>query len=220
VSFITDPKTIQLIREKKLKYGSPTVVVYSNATREIKNYGTAAEEHILHRFKAGHDAIVGEPAYTKEVDKFKAICDGDGEACALKLLEVNVSDHSLAAAVGGDTINQLTIVGFVKNQLGKKFKVGTLEAVMSHLDAQSKEDSCISKEWDYLKTEKPDIEKDQRLAISLSKCRVEKSGGELDESFMGDIINNVWQIKNEIDQKEKMLQGIGELKDKIEHFTA
>jgi hypothetical protein len=91
VGEIFDKKAQEMIRNREIQFGSPTVLVYSQETREQQSKGTPFQKDILHRFNPAHDALVGDPAYGKNVDKIKAICEGDGEACALKLLTVSAS---------------------------------------------------------------------------------------------------------------------------------
>jgi len=91
VTHITDEKTIELIRNEEIRFGSPTVVPFSKDTVEKVNLGDGRIETTLHRFKGKQDAIVGDPAYGKEVDFIPAICDGTGEGCALKLMEVSAA---------------------------------------------------------------------------------------------------------------------------------
>lgn len=91
VSQIFDKKAQQLIRDKKVRYGSPTVLKYSDATTVERKLGNGRIQTTLNRFIPAHDAIVEEPAYGKQVDFIKAICDGDGVGCSLKLMAVSAS---------------------------------------------------------------------------------------------------------------------------------
>ena len=91
ISEIFDEKAQKMILDGKVKFGSPTVLIYSEATREQKFKGTEYQEDILHRFRPAHDALVEDPAYGKHVDYIPAVCTGDGVGCGLKLLTVSAS---------------------------------------------------------------------------------------------------------------------------------
>jgi ppGpp synthetase/RelA/SpoT-type nucleotidyltranferase len=91
ISQITDKRAQRLIREKKVRFGSPTVLKYSDATTQEMKLGDGRVQTTLNRFIPAHDAIVGEPAYGKQVDYIPAICDGTGKGCALKLQEVSAA---------------------------------------------------------------------------------------------------------------------------------
>ena len=106
VTLVTDKNAQELIRTKKIRYGSPTVHTPIEYV-EYRNQGTASEETILHRFLGKHDALVAEPAFGKMIDNIPAICEGDGEGCANKLLEVK-------AETNDSTINQITVPQFMK----------------------------------------------------------------------------------------------------------
>lgn len=117
VSEVFDKKAQKMIEDGDVAYGSPTVIMLSEATREKQSAGTPYQRDILHRFIPAHDAIVGNPAYGREVNRIRAMCTGDGPACAMKLLTVSASveyrkmkgqnDYSenlfLPGAVGGGT---------------------------------------------------------------------------------------------------------------------
>jgi len=213
ISHITKPGIAELIHEKKIRFGSPTVVVYSEATREIRNRGTASEEHVLHRFKAGHDALVAEPAYGKEVDKIKAICDGTGLGCAMKLSEVNASVKE--GALGDSSISQLTIVGFVRKALNKKFKPETLKAIVEHAQNSNSKDSCISRKIKIITDEDPSRPHDQIIAMAYSYC--EKSGS-LEGALAGDVVDKILGEKQRIRDEMKVIQAVEILQDKLEKF--
>lgn len=91
VSHIFDKTTQDMIDKGEIEFGSPTVLMRSEATRERQSAGTPFQRDILHRFTPAHDALVGNPAYGKEINNIKAVCKGDGPACALKLLTVSAS---------------------------------------------------------------------------------------------------------------------------------
>ena len=200
VSHITDENAIAMIREGKAKYGSATVLVKSMATTEIKYRGTPMEETILHRFTAAHDCMVQEPAYGKEVDKITAVCDGSGEGCGLKLLEVS-------AVVNGDNTDQITIVGFLKDSLKKNFKASTLNSIVKSAMSGAS-DSCVSKKIKIIMDEDSTMSNDQAIAIAYSYC--EKSS--MEESMTKSILS----MKEEIQMHTKLTHEIENTQQKIE----
>lgn len=213
VSHITKPGIAELIHEKKIRFGSPTVVVYSEETREIRNRGTASEEHVLHRFKPGHDALVAEPAYGKEVDKIKAICDGTGEGCAVKLLQVNASTEE--GALGDSTMSQITIVKFIEKALKKRFKPETLEAIVKNAQAGKASESCVSRMIKHVSDARPEMSHEQTIAVSYSKC--EKTGS-IEDMIMGNITNEILVEKQRIQDGIKVIHAVEKLQNKIEKY--
>jgi len=207
VSHIEDPKIAQMIHDKKLRFGSPTVVVYSEATREIRNRGTSSEEHVLHRFKPGHDAIVAEPAYGKEVDKIKAICDGSGEGCALKLKQVN-------AAVGDSTMSQITIVGFVERAIKKNFRAKTLEAIVKYAQNSNSKDSCIARKIKIITDEDSSRSHEQIIAMAYSYCEKSAEIGVVES----DVTQKIMQEKQRIRDEIKVIHAVEVLQDKLNEF--
>lgn len=205
VSHILDKKAAELIRKQKVKYGSPTVLVYSPGTVEIRNENTAAQETILHRFIPAHDCIVGEPAYGKLVDYIPAICDGDGPACALKLLEVS-------ASIGDDNTDQLTIVPFVKSTLKKHFKAETFAEIVGYIQNthESNLDSCVERKIKILADEHPKWDNDQVVAVAFSYCR-EKKG----DIFLDIIKPEILQLREKIQNKIKLDNEIAQLGNKL-----
>lgn len=206
ISHVTDPEVARLIHEKKIRFGSPTVVVHSEDTREIRNQGTASEEHVLHRFKPGHDAIVAEPAYGKEVDKIKAICDGTGEGCALKLKQVN-------ASVGDSTISQITIVGFLEKALRKKFKPETLKAIVKNAQNSNAKQSCIARKIKIITDEDPTRPHEQIIAMAYSYC---EEKGSFESALVNDLASKILHEKQRIQEEYEIIHAVEKLQDKIE----
>lgn|SRR6185312_688043 len=91
VSEVFDEEAQKKILDGEVEFGSPTVLIYSEDTREQRFAGTEQQEDILHRFRPAHDALVENPAYGENVDHIPAVCTGDGVGCGLKLLEVSAS---------------------------------------------------------------------------------------------------------------------------------
>lgn len=218
VSHITDEKTIELIRDEKIKFGSPTVLPYSKATVEKVHLGDGKIETTLHRFKGAQDAIVGDPAYGKEVDFIPAICDGTGEGCALKLMEVS-------AAVNSDNIDQITIVPFVKQSLKKHFKGETINDIVGYIkqaDASTLKD-CVSRKIKIISDEDPKMDNGQVIAIAYSHCRKRKEGQIMD-MIAEDIGNIIFSIKDNIREEiaiqEEILHTIGDTKTKLKQLAS
>jgi hypothetical protein len=91
ISQIFDKRAQKLIREKKVRFGSPTVLKYSDAETVENKLGNGRVQTTLNRFVPAHDALVEDPAYGKQVDFIPAVCDGTGKGCALKLQAVSAS---------------------------------------------------------------------------------------------------------------------------------
>lgn len=208
VSHIFDKKAAKLIKEGKVKYGSPTVMVYSQNTVEIRNYGTAAEETILHRFIPAHDAIVADPAYGKLADFIPAVCDGDGPACALKLLQVS-------ASIGDDNTTQLTIVPFIRSTLKKHFKSETLNEIVGYIKNthESNLDSCVERKIKILVDEHPKWEHDQIVAVAFDYCRSKKG-----DIFLDIIKPEILQLREKIKTKKIIDSEIAQLGNKLKIY--
>jgi len=212
VAQIIDKETQQLIKDRKIKFGSPTVLKYSEAATEEEDTGLWQKKTTLHRFIPAHDALVAEPAYGKEVDKITAICEGDGPACSLKLMEVS-------ASVNSDNVDQLTIVPFVKKALHKHFKASTLEAFYQNAKTGKTElpTSCVSKKIKILADEHPTWDHDQTIAVAYSYCK--QSEGAIEKMMIVDLAPDILRTKEKIrkenDTKDQLLHDLTQLEKKL-----
>jgi len=187
-SEITDPIAQQMILDEEIEFGSPTVVVYSPETREEVELGDGRIETTLHRFVPAQDALVGNPAYGKEVDNIPAVCTGDGPGCAMKLL-------SVSAAINDDNTNQLTIVPFVKKTIKSRYSSQDLATIVGKItNAQDADlDSCVERKIKILATENPDWSHDQVIAVAFSYC--EESG--MQAAFCTGALDNLTNKENQ-----------------------
>ncbi len=213
VSQITDKKAQKLIRQKKVKFGSPTVLVYSPETVEKKNIGTNIEETWLHRFIPAHDGLIAEPAYGRMIDFIPAICDGDGPACALKLSEVS-------ADVNSDNTDQLTIVPFVKSTMKKKFKAETFNEIVGYIQQadESKLGSCVERKIKILAEEHPKWDNDQVVAVAFSYCR--KKSGELEAMILQGLTSEILTMRDKALSHKKLETEITSLTNKLQTIKA
>ena len=213
VSQITDKKAQKLIRQKKVKFGSPTVLVYSPETVEKKNIGTNIEETWLHRFIPAHDGLIAEPAYGRMIDFIPAICDGDGPACALKLSEVS-------ADVNSDNTDQLTIVPFVKSTMKKKFKAETFNEIVGYIRQadESKLNSCVERKIKILAEEHPKWDNDQVVAVAFSYCR--KKSGELEAMILQGLTSEILTMRDKALSHKKLETEITSLTNKLQTIKA
>jgi len=212
VSHITDKKAIQLIKDKKVRFGSPTVLKYSDSMTQEMMLGNGKIQSTLHRFIPAHDAIVGEPAYGEEVDKIKAVCDGDGPGCGLKLREVS-------ASINSNNVNQLTIVPFVKKAL-KQFKPETLQAIVEY-SKETKEadlDTCVSRKIKIIADEHSSWDHDQIIAVAYSYCK-EKSS-EIESMILGDLTPELLNTREKLlksrRDKFELLKNLDIMSDKLQ----
>jgi len=218
VSHITDKKVAELIRAEKIKFGSPTVLPYSKATTERVHLGDGRIETTLHRFKGAQDALVGDPAYGKDVDFIPAICDGTGEGCALKLMEVS-------ASVNSDNIDQVTIVPFVTKSLKKHFKAETINDIVDYIkqaDTSTLKD-CVSRKIKIITDEDSSLSNDKVVAMAYSYCKSHKKG-EIEDMIAEDIGETIFSIKDKIQEEiaiqEEILHNIDDTKVKLKQLTS
>jgi len=188
-SEITDPVAQQMILNEEVEFGSPTVVIYSPETRDEVELGDGRIETTLHRFIAAQDALVGNPAYGKEVDNIPAVCTGDGPGCAMKLL-------SVSASINSDNIDQLTIVPFVKKTVNSRYSSEDLAIIVGKIkNAMDGDlDSCVEKKIKVLADEHTDWANDKIVAVAFSYCR--ESG--MEAEFCTNDLNNITNKENEL----------------------
>lgn len=222
VSHIKEDYVTDMIKNGELKYGSPTVLAYSKATTEKHKLGNGKIQTTLHRFTPAHDALVSNPAYGKQVDKIPAICDGTGEGCGLKLLEVSAS-VDINAEINSDNVDQLTIVPFVKKSLKKHFKASTINEIVEYAKSAdtSKLDSCVARKIKIIANENPEIKEDQIVAMAYSYCREEKSS-DIEDIIGEDIGNTIFalkeQIQNDIKLQDQISHNLLEVKTKLKQL--
>jgi len=188
---ITDPVAQQMILDEEIEFGSPTVVVYTPETRDEVELGDGRIETTLHRFIPAQDALVGNPAYGKEVDNIPAVCTGDGPGCAMKLL-------SVSAAINDDNTNQLTIVPFVKKTVNSRYSSEDLAIIVGKIEnAEDADlDSCVERKIKILHDEHPDWANDQVVAVAFSMCR--ESG--MEAEFCTNDLDNLTNKENDFKQ--------------------
>jgi len=196
-SEITDPVAQQMILDEEIEFGSPTVLVYSEETRDEVDLGDGRIETTLHRFKAAQDALVGNPAYGKEVDNIPAVCTGDGPGCAMKLL-------SVSAVINDDNTNQLTIVPFVKKAVRSRYSSEDLNIIVGKIQnaVEADLDSCVERKIKILADEHSDWSNDQVVAVAFSMCR--ESG--MEAEFCTNDLDNLTNKENSIKENLEKLR--------------
>jgi len=199
-SEITDQTAQQMILNEEVEFGSPTVVVYSEETRDIVELGDGTEETTLHRFIPAQDALVGNPAYGKEVDNIPAVCTGDGVGCATKLLAVS-------ASVNSDNVDQLTIVPFVKKTVNKRYSSEDLDMIVGKIKnaAESDLDSCVERKIKILSDEHHTWDNDQIVAVAFSYCQENA----MEAEFCTNDLNNL------TDKEDMLRENIDTLRNKL-----
>lgn len=190
-SEITDPVAQKMIINEEVEFGSPTVVVYTPETRDEVELGNGVIETTLHRFIPAQDALVGNPAYGKEVDNIPAVCTGDGPGCAMKLL-------SVSAAINDDNTNQLTIVPFVKRIVNSRYSSEDLAIIVGKIQnaVDADLDTCVERKIKILADEHTDWDHDKVVAVAFSYCR--ESG--MEAEFCTKDLDNITNKENDFKQ--------------------
>jgi len=199
-SEITDPVAQQMILDEEIEFGSPTVVIYDEETREEVELGDGRLETTLHRFIPAQDALVGNPAYGKEVDNIPAVCTGDGPGCAMKLL-------SVSAAINDDNTTQLTIVPFVKKTVKSRYSSEDLAIIVGKIknahDADL--DSCVERKIKILADEHSDWDNDKIVAVAFSYCRESAMEAEFCTTDLDNLTHKENQFKENLEELSNKL---------------
>ena len=200
-SEITDPVAQQMILDEEIEFGSPTVVIYSEETRDEVDLGDGRVETTLHRFKPAQDALVGNPAYGKEVDNIPAVCTGDGPGCAMKLL-------SVSAAINDDNTTQLTIVPFVKKTINSRYSSEDLSIIVGkiHNAPEADLDSCVERKIKILRDEHPEWENDQIVAVAFSYCKESGMEAEFCTTDLDNLTNKENEFKENLENLSNKLK--------------
>lgn len=200
-SEITDPVAQQMILDEEIEFGSPTVVIYNEETRDEVELGDGRIETTLHRFIAAQDALVGNPAYGKETDNIPAVCTGDGPGCAMKLL-------SVSAAINDDNTNQLTIVPFVKKTVNSRYSSQDLAIIVGkiHNAPEADLDSCVERKIKILHDEHPDWDNDQIVAVAFSYCRESAMEAEFCTTDLDNLTNKENEFKLNLENLSNKLK--------------
>jgi len=214
VSQIFDKKAQKLIREKKVRYGSPTVLKYSDETTIENKLGNGRVQTTLHRFIPAHDALVGDPAYGKQVDFIPAICDGNGVGCSLKLMEVS-------ASVNSDNVDQLTIVPFVKKTLKANFKSTTLQEMVEYSKntRQGSSESCVSRKISIISDENPEWDNDHIIAVAYSFCRKGKTA-DIEKMILGDLTPELLTISQNMKKQKILIDEVSDVTNNLQKLKA
>lgn len=215
VVHITNERVAKLIRKKKVRFGSPTVLPYSESTTHIVKLGDGRLETTLDRFIPAQDALIRNPAYGKEVDNIPVVCDGDGPACALKLLEVSASVE-LEADINDDNTTQLTIVPFVRKAIEKHFKADTINDIVGYIQQadSSKLSSCVERKIKIIADENPKMKKSQVIAVAYSYCREKK--GDIEKAILTNLAPEILPIMEKAKSHKKLAKEIITLSNKLQ----
>lgn len=215
-SEITDPVAQQMILDEEIEFGSPTVVIYDEETRDEVELGNGRIETTLHRFVPAQDALVGNPAYGKEVDNIPAVCTGDGPGCAMKLLSVSASVkddvinddwRKFVGAINDDNTNQLTIVPFVKKTVNSRYSSEDLAIIVGKIENANEADldSCVERKIKILRDEHSDWDNDQIVAVAFSYCRESAMEAEFCTTDLDNLTHKENQFKNSLEELQNKL---------------
>lgn len=127
---ITDASIIDRIKSGELEYVSPAIIPRGSEYAEIID-----GVDTLSRSLPLHLAIVGDPAYGKDVAKMTEMCTGPGEACMhrLKILSTsNPVQQALQNEFNADAIDSLTQTPFIKKMVAKAARVASVMDSVIH----------------------------------------------------------------------------------------
>jgi len=120
-------------------------------------------------WRALHVAYIDEPAYGDDAFTL-ATCDGDGEACKIRLSAKN-DPCGLCAE---NDLAPLMEVPIIRRKLKSVYSYEEIAKIHAEYAAMTAQDNdCVSNKLKIIMEDNPDMEKDQQLAIAYAYCKKE-----------------------------------------------
>jgi len=118
-------------------------------------------------WRALHVAYIDEPAYGDDAYTL-ATCDGDGEACKIRLSAKN-DPCGLCAQNDLAPLMEIPIIRKKLKSIYSYIEIAKIHADYAAMTAA--DDNCVSNKLKIVMEDNPDMEKDQQLAIAFAFCK-------------------------------------------------
>lgn len=122
----------------------------------------------VYKWRALHQAYIDEPAYGDDAFTIST-CDGDGEACKIRL-SAKTNGKGLCA---NDNLGPLMEVPLIKKKLQSTYTACELKDFHAKLIASTDVSDCVANKLKIVSHDNKDMEKDQQLAIAYAFCQKE-----------------------------------------------
>ncbi len=165
VGEIIDEEFVELWEAGKINMTSPAVWPI-----EMEQVGTMENGRPMldvSVWRALHVAYIDEPAYGDDAFTL-ATCDGDGEACKIRLSAKN-DPCGLCAE---NDLTPLMEVPIIRKKLKSVYSYEEIAKIHADYAAMTAQDNdCVSDKLKIIMEDNPDMEKDQQLAIAYAYCK-------------------------------------------------
>ena len=165
VGEIIDEEFVELWEAGKINMTSPAVWPI-----EMEQVGTMENGRPMldvSVWRALHVAYIDEPAYGDDAFTL-ATCDGDGEACKIRLSAKN-DPCGLCAE---NDLTPLMEVPIIRKKLKSVYSYEEIAKIHADYAAMTAQDNdCVSDKLKIIMEDNPDMEKDQQLAIAHAYCK-------------------------------------------------
>jgi len=121
------------------------------------------------KHRALHVAYINEPAYGSDAYTI-ATCDGDGEACRIRL-SAKTDDGVCMGLCAQNDLAPLQEVPLIRKTLNNQFTKCEVDKMHGEFVALAGADNCVANKLQIIMEDNPDMAKDQQLAIAYSYCQ-------------------------------------------------
>lgn len=129
------------------------------------------------KWRALHVAYIDEPAYGDTAHTIST-CDGDGEACKIRLSAKN----NACGLCAQNDLAPLMEVPLIRKKLKREFSTARIAEIHSeYASMTAADDNCVSNKLKIIMDDNPGMEKDQQLAIAYAYCKA---------SIVADLLKN------------------------------
>jgi len=149
----------------KINMTSPAV--WPEEMEQVGTMENGAPMLDVDKWRALHIAYINDPAYGDDAVTL-ATCDGEGEACRIRLSAKN-NPCGLCAQ---NDLAPLQEVPLIRRKLKREFSAEGIAKIHSQYAAMTAQDNnCVSDKLKIIMEDNPDMEKDQQLAIAYAYCK-------------------------------------------------
>ena len=149
---------------------------------EMRNVGVmpnGAPKLDVDEYRALHIAYIIEPAYGDDANTI-ATCDGDGEACRIRLTAKTKSGEECMGLCANNDLAPLMEVPLIRKTLNSQYTACEISDIHAEfidhatpspgINLAAAED-CVGNKLKIIMEDNPDMAKDQQLAIAYSYCQ-------------------------------------------------
>jgi len=165
VGEIIDAEFAALYEAGKINMTSPAI--WPIEMEQVGTMENGAPMLDVEVWRALHIAYINDPAYGDDANTL-ATCDGDGQACKIRL-SAKTNGCGLCAE---DSLAPLIEVPIIRKKLKSTYSYEEIAKIHAEYAAMTAQDNdCVGNKLKIIMEDNPDMAKDQQLAIAFAYCK-------------------------------------------------